>query len=143
MEHVPQIVFENFVPLVATAHQVNIVVIVIKVVANVLDLVLENRVDILPTAGQVNIVVVVVEVLVATVLDLALDNHVERITTADQVKPVVVLIMTNSVSVLVLENRVTQMAIVLMGNVVMMIRYVKQIATYKVVQEVVLAGLFQ
>jgi hypothetical protein len=64
------------------------------------------------------------------VLDLVLENRVDMIPTADQVNPVVVLIMTDSVSVLVLENRVTRMTIVLLGNVVMMmIRYVKQIAT--------------
>jgi hypothetical protein len=63
------------------------------------------------------------------VLDLVLENRVDMIPTADQVNPVVVLIMTDSVSVLVLENRVTGMTIVLLGNVVMMIRYVKQIAT--------------
>ena len=62
-------------------------------------------------------------------LDLVLENRVDMIPTADQVNPVVVLIMTDSVSVLVLENRVTRMTIVLLGNVVMMIRYVKQIAT--------------
>ena len=62
-------------------------------------------------------------------LDLVLENRVDMIPTADQVNPVVVLIMTDSVSVLVLENRVTGMTIVLLGNVVMMIRYVKQIAT--------------
>jgi hypothetical protein len=62
MEHVPQFVPENIAPLMTTVHQVNTVVIVIKVPsANVLDLVLENRVNMIPTADQVNIVVDLME----------------------------------------------------------------------------------
>jgi hypothetical protein len=80
------------------------------------------------SADQVNSVVVVIKLSVVNVLDLVLENHVQMIMTADQVNPVVVPIMTDSVSVLVLENHVTQMAIVLSGNVVMMIRNVKHIA---------------
>jgi hypothetical protein len=80
------------------------------------------------SADQVNSVVVVITLSVVNVLDLVLENHVQLIMTADQVNHVVVPIMTDSVSVLVLENHVTQMAIVLSGNVVMMIRNVKNIA---------------
>jgi hypothetical protein len=80
------------------------------------------------SADQVNSVVVVIKLSVVNVLDLVLENHVQLIMTAGQVNHVVVPIMTDSVSVLVLENHVTQMAIVLSGNVVMMIRNVKNIA---------------
>ena len=63
MEHAPQIVLENFVYVMATAHQANIVVLVVKVyiLASVLNLVLENRVRLIPTVAQVNIVVVLIE----------------------------------------------------------------------------------
>ena len=51
MEHVPQLVLENSVPLIDTADQVNIVVILVKVLlANVPQLVLESRVKRIPTA---------------------------------------------------------------------------------------------
>jgi hypothetical protein len=69
---------------------------------------------------QVNPVVVVM-IVVRNVLDLVLENHVFVIPIADQVNPVVLLIMTDSVSVLVMENRVTQMAIVLLGNVAVLV----------------------
>ena len=122
----------NIVQRIVTAYQENFVVIVVRVLlVNVLDLVLENRVKMIRNADLVNIVVIVFKlVLVANVLNLVvLENHVERITIADHVNPVVVLIMTDSVSVLVLEHRVTRMTIVLLGNVVMMITNVKRIAT--------------
>ena len=55
-------VLESRVIRITPAHQVNIVVIVVKIVlANVIDLALENRVSLIPTARQVNLVVVLIE----------------------------------------------------------------------------------
>ena len=52
MEHVSQLASDNFVPLIDTAHQVNLVAILIKVLlANVLDLVLENLVNMITIAN--------------------------------------------------------------------------------------------
>jgi hypothetical protein len=60
------------VPLVGTAHRVNLVVIAHEVKELVLHRVLENRVKIIPTAGQVNHVVVLIEY----VPQVALENFV-------------------------------------------------------------------
>ena len=55
------LVLENRVLILPTAHRVNFVVIVVKVIlANVLHRVLENRVIMIPTADQVNLVVVLI-----------------------------------------------------------------------------------
>jgi hypothetical protein len=124
LANVLDLVLENRVKRIPTADQMNSVVLM----EPVSQLVLKNLVPLIATAHQVNLVVIVISDVV-NVVDLVLENHVERIPTADQVNPVVVLIMTDSVSVLVLENRVTRMTIVLLGNVVMLIRNVKQIAT--------------
>jgi hypothetical protein len=89
-----------------TAHQVNIVVIVVKVVlANVLDRVLESRVKRIPTADQMNLVVDLTEHALQNVLE----NSVPLLDTAHQVKSVVALGKTLLANVLdlVLENRVT------------------------------------
>ena len=60
-ELVLDLVLENRVIVIITAHQVNIVVILVKaLLANVLHHVLENRVIMIPTADQVNIVVVLI-----------------------------------------------------------------------------------
>ncbi len=53
---------ENLVPLIVTAHQVNLVVVAsFDVQELVLDRVLESRVGMIPSAHQVNIVVVLIE----------------------------------------------------------------------------------
>ena len=56
-------------PLIGTAHRVNLVVIALEVKELVLHHVLENRVKVIPTAGQVNIVVVLIEYVPQVVLE--------------------------------------------------------------------------
>ena len=99
------LVLDNFVKRKSTAHQVNIVVIVVKVVlANVLDPVLENCVNMIPNVDQMNIVVVLME----HVLQIVLENSVHLTDTVHQVKSVVALGKTLLANVLdlVLENHV-------------------------------------
>ena len=58
-------------PLVGTAHRVNLVVIALEVKELVLHRVLENRVSMIPTADQVNVVV-----LIEYVPQVVLENFV-------------------------------------------------------------------
>ena len=75
-KYVAQIVLENLVCGMATAHQENPVVVWMELlVANALDLVLKNHVKMIPTADQTSIVVIVVKVLLVTVLNLVLENR--------------------------------------------------------------------
>jgi hypothetical protein len=57
IKHVPKIVLGNFVPMMATALESVVVVILVLMQENVLDLVLENRVNIMANV-DLNIVVV-------------------------------------------------------------------------------------
>ena len=125
LANVLDLVLENHVDGIGTAHQVNIVVILPK---HVPSFVLENHVKRIETAHRVNLVVEI-QVLV---LDLVLENRVSGMNIANQVVIVVVLVIKN-VSKLALVNHVTQMITVLWGNVVITIRNAKQeIASQKV-----------
>jgi hypothetical protein len=110
--------------MVVTAHQVNIVVILVKVLlANVLDLVLENRVKIILIAdinlGQFVVILVEVE---AFVLDLVLENHVNGMTTVDQENIAVVqLIIEHVPRSIVLENFVPLIAAAHWVNIVVIV----------------------
>ena len=88
-EHAPQIVLENCVRQVTSAHQVNLVVPVIQVLAvNVQDLVLENCVRIIITAEEIYLVVN----LLVHVPQIALESLVSLTETARGVSHVVVII---------------------------------------------------
>jgi hypothetical protein len=125
LANVLDLVLENHVDGIGTAHQVNIVVILRKRVPSI---VLENHVNRIETAHRVN-PVVEIQVLV---LRLVLENRVCGMSIANQ-EDIVVVLMIKNVSKLALTNRVTQTITVLWGNVVITIRNVKQeIASQKV-----------
>jgi hypothetical protein len=73
------------VNLIPTAHQVNLVVVLIKHVPYIV------LVPLMTTAHQVNLVAIVIKVLLVNVLDLVLENHVKRIPTVDLVNIVVLM----------------------------------------------------
>jgi hypothetical protein len=128
LANVLDLVLENHVDGIGTAHQVNIVVILPKRVPL---FVLENHVNRIVAADRVNSVVVSLKVQVL-VLGLVLENRVSGMNIANQVNIVAVLVIKN-VSKLALINRVTQLTTVLWGNVVITIRNVKrEIASQKV-----------
>ena len=124
-KYVAQIVLENLVCGMATAHQENPVVVWMELlVANALDLVLKNHVNMIPTADQTSIVVIVVKVLLVTVLNLVLENRVHGLTTAHQEN--IVMTTRKNVSALMLkEICVSQMSTVVMGIVAFLTRHGK------------------
>ena len=124
-KYVAQIVLENLVCGMATAHQENPVVVWMELlVANALDLVLKNHVKMIPTADQTSIVVIVVKVLLVTVLNLVLENRVHGLTTAHQEN--IVMTTRKNVSALMLkEICVSQMSTVVMGIVASLMRHGK------------------
>ena len=85
MENVPYVV--PLVRLIASAHQVNIVVVVVKIVI-VLDHVMEYRVKIVTTARGVNLVVVLMALVAAI--------NVTQIMGSENVRQLIILMLLES-----------------------------------------------
>ncbi|CAB4003869.1 Hypothetical predicted protein [Paramuricea clavata] len=118
---VSTIALVSLVTALATAHQVNIAVIVVKVlVANVLDLVLENHVKRMISVDQVNIVV-----LMEHVLPIVLENFVLPMATAQRMNHVVAVIKVVTMA------RVLDLVLVIRVNMITTAEQARLTATWR------------